>query len=477
MLFFHRPLLRLLPIALPLLASCGSKRPEGPHVLLISIDTLRPDHLSCYGYEHETSPHIDRLAGEGVLFENHISSSSWTLPAHTALFTSLPDFVHGVTDSRSTALAPAFTTLAERFQRAGWQTAGFFSGPYLHPSFGLAQGFDSYENCTGYAEDFEGREVEDWAFDRELMLDSHRDVTGERVLESVTTWLEQREAGPFFAFVHLWDPHFDFVPPAPWDEHFDPEYSGEVDGRDFYYDNDRYGPSIAPRDLQHVLALYDGEIRWTDSIVGRLLDRLEAMGLAPDTVVALTSDHGTEFFEHEWKSHRSSLFDELVRIPLVLRVPGQLPAGARVQAQTRAIDLGPTLLELAGLEGPDDVLGESLLRLVDKGRGSGRDALCELDGDWVRLRCLRTKRGKLVHDLERHSFQLFDLKSDPGERRPIESLDSVLARDLVQRYRVMMERVEQARSDRPGSPTLPQVSTSLEAALRASGYAGGDRDG
>ena len=224
--FFQRLLTRLAPVALLLLAACGSKQPQGPHVLLISIDTLRPDHLSCYGYEHETSPRIDRLASEGVLFENHISSSSWTLPSHTALFTSLPDFVHGVTDSRSTALAPSFTTLAERFRRAGWDTAGFFSGPYLHPSFGLGQGFDRYENCTGYAEDFEGREVEDWVFDRDLMLNSHQDVTGERVLESVTTWLEQRETGPFFAFVHLWDPHFDFVPPAPWDEHFDPGLRG-----------------------------------------------------------------------------------------------------------------------------------------------------------------------------------------------------------------------------------------------------------
>ena len=247
-----------------------------------------------------------------------------------------------------------------------------------------------------------------------------------------------------------------------------------MDGRDFYYDNDRYGPSIAARDLQHVLALYDGEIRWTDSIVGRLLDRLEAEGLAEETVVALTSDHGTEFFEHDWKSHRSSLFDELVRIPLILRVPGQLRAGARVQAQTRAIDLGPTLLELAGLPAPEDVLGESLLPLVSKGRGSGRDALCELDGDWVRLRCLRTKRAKLVHDLDRHSFQLFDLKSDPAERRPIERLDSVLARDMVQRYRAMMELVEEARAERPGSPVRPEVSGSLEEALRASGYADGD---
>jgi arylsulfatase A-like enzyme len=468
----------LLALALTATA-CTDPPPRGPNVLLISIDTLRPDHLSCYGYEHDTSPRIDRLAGEGVLFENHVSSSSWTLPSHTALFTSVPDFVHGVTDVRSTALAPGFTTLAERFRAAGWQTAGFFSGPYLHPSFGLAQGFQHYENCTSYAASFEHRDREDWIFDRDLMLDSHKDSTGERVLDAVTQWLSTREERPFFAFVHLWDPHFDFVPPAPWDEHFDPGYEGPIDGRDFYYDNDRYGPSIKPRDLQHLLALYDGEIRWTDSIVGKLLDHLDTLAASDDTIVALTSDHGTEFFEHSWKSHRSTLFDELVRIPLVIRAPGRLPAGTRVRAQTRMIDLGPTLLELAGLEAVHGVLGESLIPLTRAGHGDlgeSRDALSELDGDWSHLRCLRTPRAKLIHDLERKQFELFDLEQDPHELRPIETLDSELGRDMAQRYRAAMEAVERARAERPGEPVAPAVSPALEDALRASGYAGDSRE-
>ncbi|MFQ5491669.1 MAG: sulfatase-like hydrolase/transferase, partial [Phycisphaerae bacterium] len=185
--------------------------PVQPNVLLISIDTLRPDHLGCYGYDRPTSPRIDRLASEGVLFENHISSTSWTLPAHAAMFTSLVDSVHGCTDTDK-KLSDSMVTLAERFSSAGFDTVGFFAGPYLHPAFGLAQGFDQYEDCTSYAQTLDSTPVESWAMDPKIMQDSHQDITTPAVLEAVKSWLAGHTSGRFFMFVHLWDVHFDFIP-------------------------------------------------------------------------------------------------------------------------------------------------------------------------------------------------------------------------------------------------------------------------
>ena len=207
--------------ALAALAACA-RTPAGPNVVLVSIDSLRADHAGCYGYARKTTPVLDRLAGEGVLCEQHISSSSWTLPAHAALFTSLPDGLHGCTDTNF-ALAAGARTLARRFQEAGYRTAGFYCGPYLHPAFGLAQGFDSYEDCSSYpgmmarVAEASGRE------EARINRASHADVTGERVDRALERWFSERGEGPFFLFVHLWDVHFDYIPPPPFDRAFDPD--------------------------------------------------------------------------------------------------------------------------------------------------------------------------------------------------------------------------------------------------------------
>ena len=201
-------------------------------------------------YSRETSPAIDALASEGVLFENALSSSSWTLPAHAAAFTALPDSVHGV-EVTGSVLAPAHRTLAEALRDAGYSTVGFWSGPFLDPHFGLDQGFDEYIDCrTPF-------ELEDGGSRRAINAISHEDVTGPRILESVRAWLERRPAGrPFFMFVHMWDVHYDYIPPPPYDTLFDPDYEGPADGRDVT----RTLEASARRDVEHTIALYDGEI-------------------------------------------------------------------------------------------------------------------------------------------------------------------------------------------------------------------------
>ena len=447
-------------------------------MLLISVDMLRADHLGSYGYGRETSPHLDRLAKEGVLFEDCISSAPWTLPTHAALFTGLPDSVHGCTDS-DRALAPGFTTLAERFKQGGYATTGFFSGPYLHPAFGLGQGFDSYVNCTSYARAIDGQPAEDWAMDTEVMHSSHRDVTSPTVTEEVLGWLAGRgdggngQAEPFFMFVHLWDVHFDFLPPAPYDELFAGEYGGSVSGEDFFFDPAIHADMPAA-DREHLLDLYDGEIRWTDHHIGLILAALEERGLLENTVVALTADHGTEFFEHGGKAHRMTLFEEVLRVPLVLRYPAAIPAGTRVRSLARTVDIAPTLLELADLAPLAPAGGRSLLPAMQGGGDPGVAAVSELFSVGRAMRSVRTERWKFIDDMGRGTFAWYDLAADPRELHPSQDLTQGLGQEARDGYLEAMAELERLYAARPAAPAQAQVPAAVDAHLRALGYVGAD---
>jgi len=442
-------------------------------VLLISIDTLRNDHLHCYGYPRDTSPNIDRLAAEGVLFENNVSSTSWTLPAHAALFTSLPDSVHGCVDT-DRRLSPSLVTLAERFKAAGYQTVGFFSGPYLHPAFGLGQGFDLYEDCTSYHNLLDHTPVGKWAMDPEVMRKSHRDITNPIVYGAVHRWLKTHHDTPFFMFVHLWDVHFDFIPPEPYHSKFDPDYHGTVTGQNFFFDR-RINAHMPKRDLQHIIALYDGEIAWTDLHVGKILADLKSEGLLDDMVVALTSDHGTEFFEHGGKGHRMTLFDEVLRTPLIIRDAKRLKAGRRVRQQSRIIDIGPTLLELAGLPKAEDILGHSLVRLA---MGDALDfdntAVSELFSVGRRMRTLRTLDWKLYDNIALNRTYYYELAKDPHELRPIEDLSTAQGRKMVSAYRRTLEQLKAAAAAHRTIPTYTDLPEEVSRQLKSLGYVGSD---
>jgi arylsulfatase A-like enzyme len=394
-----------------------------PNVVLISIDSLRPDHLGCYGYARKTSPRIDQLAGEGTLFEHAISSTSWTLPAHCAMFTGLADSVHGCQDMDQ-RLPDSRLTLASRLKAIGYTTAGFFSGPALHPVFGLGQGFERYVDCTSFAElslkvAAAGQSLDGGV----IQAKAAADVTNPRVYQNVHEWLAASPRRPFFLFVHMWDVHFDYNPPPPYDRMFDPDYAGKVTGENYFVDP-AINANMPPRDLEHILALYDGEIAWTDLHVGKLLDDLDARGLRDTTVVMLLADHGEEFFEHGHKTHRQSLYDEVIRIPLVVRFPGQIAAGRRVAAQACMIDVLPTLMELAGAPAPTDVMGHSLAGVLrDPTADGGADpnilAVSELFSAGRELRSYRHLDRKLIRDEQHKIAQMFDLQADAGEHTPL----------------------------------------------------------
>lgn len=467
-----------------LLAGC-KREPARPNVLLISIDMLRADHVHALGYARATTPNIDRLANEGACFEQHVSSSSWTLPAHAALFTGLNDVQHGVVDTHL-ALGPEALTLAERFKAAGYETAGFFAGPYLHPAFGFGQGFERYVNCTSYAGKLDGAPSSAWSMDKDVMRESHADVTNPRVFQRFQEWIGQHDPSqggrPFFAFLHLWDAHFDFVPPAPYDTRFDPDYKGSItgrgyDGRGFFFD-ERIAPGMDARDLEHLIALYDGEIAWTDEHVGKVRAELERLGLLENTLVVITSDHGTEFFEHGRKGHRQSLYDEVVRVPLVMRLPEHLAAGARIGEQTRSIDVVPTILELCGLPAPLDVAGQSLMPLVRKDPGARpARAILELDSVGAHLRAVRAAKWKFVDVIGSDQPFYFDLEKDPRELSPLTDRETELGKRATQAYLTEVEGLEAWLRAHPAPATSSQLPADVQHNLRHEGYiGGGDED-
>jgi len=422
----------------------GRSDESRPNIVMISIDTLRSDHLGSYGYDRDTSPRIDRLATEGALFENMISSTSWTLPAHCALFTGLSDSVHGCV-SLNHRLHVSRVTLAETLNSAGYHTAGFFSGPAMHPVFGVSQGFDEYVDCTSFAE----RTMRTLAGGKSLdaiRLASHADITNPRVYERVRAWLRRKLQRPFFLFIHMWDVHADYIPPAPYDKMFDPDYDGPITGEDFATD-----PSInadmPARDLEHLVALYDGEIAWTDHHVGLILDELDALGLRDSTLVTLLSDHGDEHFEHGRKGHHQTLFDEVIRVPLVIRFPGRVPAGNRFAVQVRMIDVLPTILDLAGLSKPDKLMGQSLSPLFSGGQlKDDTIAVSELYSEGNRLRSFRRLGRKLIYDERVRKGWAFDLENDPLEKNPLQGPDDPTLQALVADAQAASKRLANFRT-------------------------------
>ncbi|MFT5042138.1 MAG: arylsulfatase A-like enzyme [Hyphomicrobiaceae bacterium] len=372
------------------------------NVVLISIDSLRADHLGSYGYSRDTSPAIDSLAAEGVRFERASSVTSWTLPAHVSLLTGRSLMGHGVvTDDRS--LTDDVPTLPAAMQEAGYTTKAIVSAPYLNSRYGFARGFDDYDDRTIY---FETNE------------DSYKSVTGPRLIDEAVSYLGKRDSTkPFFLFLHFWDVHYDYAPTPPYDRMFDPEYAGSVTGENFYFD-----PAIRrgmdPDDLAHILALYDGEIRLVDDQIARLRAALQTQGISDRTVIVVTADHGDEFFEHGEKGHHRTLYEEVLWVPLVVNVPGLNPVLPVVEQQVSIVDIAPTILSLVGAEIPNGVEGRDLSRLWNDTKAQARPAYGELyrKGSLNVQTSALVDGRKVIHHFNRRILESYDLRSDAGEQ-------------------------------------------------------------
>jgi arylsulfatase len=396
-----------------LLAGCGAALEAPPSVLLVSIDTLRRDHVSAYGYERGTTPALDELAREGALFENAMSSSNWTLPAHMSMLTGLPPSLHGVEQERD-RVDPGVRMLAESFREAGYATAGFVSHVLLEKKFGFDRGFDVYE-------------VE-------------ADQRAERVSQRALDWLEQRGDEPFFLFLHYFDPHWDYDPPDVFWRRFGspPRQLGRFAQLFRYVRRDEPMPPAVRR---HALALYDAEIAYTDQEIARVLAWLRRSGRLDRTAVAVISDHGEEFGEHASFGHGTHLHGEVTAVPLLLRFPPRIAPGTRRSDLAGPVDLAATLLRLSGLAPAPQFLREGVALFPAAGAATSapdRALVAESSRNGPKRFAIRRGDAKLLgagsyrpvsfrkREGRVEAFELpavpiepalYDLRLDPGEAR------------------------------------------------------------
>ncbi len=341
-------------LALVLLGACAEREPPPPgrRVILVSLDTLRADHLSVYGYGRRTAPNLEVLvAADAALFERAYAQAPWTLPSHMSIFTSLYPYAHGVNEADK-RLSPEVVTLTEILRDAGLDTIALTDGAYMAKGYGFEDGFDEY------------------------LDDSFGAIPGkgglERTYPHVERWLSKKRDSSFFLFLHTYDTHAPYAAREPWFSSFlpgDPSTSEEKAqieylaslGESSYYELERF------EGMDRFVAAYDGMILWEDHVLGRLFAHLRELGIWDDTMIVITSDHGENFLdEGVYAGHGVFLHDAEIRVPLIVKFPGNRFGGQRSGAIVESIDIMPTILAALDVEAPEGVImqGHDLAALL-----------------------------------------------------------------------------------------------------------------
>lgn len=448
---------------------------------MIVLDCGRADHLSCYGYGRETTPFIDGLAAAGVRFTQMITTAPWTLPAHASLFTGLYKSSHGATDEHR-RLEPGRPTLAETLRAAGYATAGFCANPWVVET-GLTRGFDHFFDHRPRV-----RRLARFSFARQQLGDAllrRRDSGGRRTNLAFERWLGRVPARrPFFAFVHYNELHLPYRPPPPFDRQF---LNGTPPSRVRAVNQDcnrQVAGEVAMdgEDFRILTALYDGELRYADTLVEQLVDTIARAHRRDDTLLIVTADHGENLGEHGAMSHKWVLFDTLLRIPLVLHAPALLPAGSVSDALVQSTDILPTVTRLLDvptppvegvpLAGPQGLLPvERAFTVSEKFRPNlrvFRERYPRFDADRhdVRKRALRTHAHKYIwHSDGRET--LYDLAADPGETEDVSRAEP--ARTAKLRAQLEEWMIHHGERDLAGAEE-PQFETEVRRRLADLGY-------
>ena len=417
----------VIPAIVSLSVLCAAAAPTpAPNVVVITIDTLRADHLGCYGYKDIKTPNIDALAQEGVRFERAYTPVPVTLPAHSALFTGTYPLRSGMHDFADNKLSPTQPTLASVLKENGYATGAVIGSAVLDSRFGLNHGFDFYYDH----------------FDFSRLQESNLDEMerpGDAVADQALNWLDKNYQKKFFLWMHLYDPHYPYRPPSPYSE----EYKDRP---------------------------YDGEIAFADSQVGRVLRELKDKGVYQNTIIVLTGDHGESLGEHGEKTHGFFIYNATLHIPVIIRLPGE--SSARTVSDLVSLpDLMPTVLAVLKIEAPSDVQGRSLLPLLtSKDNDAARTLYAEtflprLHFNWSELRGSETEN---YHFIDAPKPELYDLKKDPGETNNLYAQKKAVADEMRNKLTTLIQQY--------GSGQELAQKTGLDPALmerlKSLGYAG-----
>lgn len=405
-------LVSLLFVGQPLSAEALPTAASHPvqNVVIVLLDTLGAKHLGCYAKGVSDSPRIDALARSGVRFEHATAPAPWTKPSIAAVLTGGYPSDHGVIGYND-ALAPDEHSIAEVYQKNGFATLGVVSNIFLNERSGFDQGFDQYSLV--------GPDT-----------DRHDAITSPLVTDAVLNWLDTSVVGPtaaekkrFFVFAHYYDPHYNYQHHKEFDQ--TSRYRGALTpGLPIAKLRERI-PSLKPDDVQYLVGLHHEEIAFTDFHVGRLLDGLKSRGLADNTLIVFTADHGEEFMEHGYLGHARTLYEELVHVPLIMALPGRIPA-AVVSANVSLVDIAPTLMTLTGIQGEGLYeRGTSLAATLTDGMPVESDRLLFSEVDFrssvnqANMLAVRKGKVKLVVDKATEKSLVFDLAVDSKEQKAL----------------------------------------------------------
>lgn len=384
---------------------------EGPNIVLISIDTLRADHLGAYGYGRNTSPNIDRLANEGILFENAFSQAPWTLPAMSSIHTSLYPAQHGVIDY-DRLIDNKYITLAEFLKNYHYKTIGVISMPFVDSKYGFSQGFDIFN---------------------EKYISGLKDITSDLITIEAIKYLDQHKNDKFFLWIHYFDPHGSYV------NHKEIEFASKtkkkmpntVDPGALSLISD----NLSDEDIQYIKDLYDEEIAFTDKHIGNLLDKIDTLGLKENTIVILTSDHGEEFLERGGFGHRKLLYNELIKVPLIVYNPiykNQKGLISMENVETRSI--AKTIVDIIEIDS-NPFSGQNL---ISENKSKDKKYVFSnvyKKGNILKESVISDNLKLIKNNSDEEKYELYDFYSDKKEKNNIfgisETTSSTLQSDLL----------------------------------------------
>ncbi len=420
--------------------------------LVVVLDGATALRMGVTGYSRDTTPVIDRLAGESVVFDNAITQAVYTIASIGSVLTSqYPERHHTI--SFADRLPSSAVTFPGLLSEAGIRTAGFSGNAVMSPAFGLGHGFDEF---------IEVRELEDYS--------GH----GDSVLRSFLEWLESNHEHRFMAYVHFREPHFPFDPPAPFDSKFGPtdlfpEGVTDYSVVEAYNRMAGQGEEVAPEVVERIRDLYDGNMAYVDGLVGEILDHLVKLGIDEKTAVILTADHGEALFEHDYIGHNTQLYEESIRVPLIVRWPGAAPR--RVDSVVELLDIAPTVLDLMGLEkhpARRQMQGRSFVSLLLGAEASEGFAFSRTV--WVKPRySIRDSRYKFIWNSRTGEEELYDLEIDPREKNNRHGKKSLVEGYLRQELYRWLREQQRLRGDAP-APDSPLVSEEQMRQIKALGY-------
>lgn len=418
---------------------------NGYNVVLIVIETLRADHLSCYGYNRNTSENLDKLAKEGALFKRCFAQAPWTLSSLASIFTSLYPSSHNV-NAPDSYLSPEAKTLAEILKENGFLTQGFISGNFARGKYGLSQGFDNYNEDN--------------------VLGRNR-VSSYQLTDDAIEWLRSNSKDRFFLFLHYYEPHYNYM--------YHREFSFYKEKSKNIYSNipieeiREKADLLDDEDMETLIGYYDGEIKLVDHCLGKLFDEMHKLGIYDKTIIVVTSDHGEEFGVHGYFGHTYTIYNDVLHVPLIMRTPNADITNRIVNEVVSSIDIMPTILNLVEIKSDYDFQGTDLSEYFRKEEHAiDREiSIAETWNKWFR-KSLQTKEWKLtVNDIDGVTYyELFNLFHDPQETKNLTELHKEKFIEYKQRLSSQM-KIIQKRIFEEGK--VEQTNKELDK-LRSLGY-------